>query len=74
MKRRKEIHLVHFSNVLPESNTGIFKTLAIWPVDLENNDEVECATLEWVEWFNDRRLLEPIRDVPLAEFERAVHD
>ena len=34
-----------------------------------NIDDVEFATLEWVDWFNSRRLLEPIGDIPLAEFE-----
>jgi hypothetical protein len=33
-----------------------------------NLDRVEYATLEWVDWFN-RRLLEPIGNIPLAEFE-----
>jgi transposase InsO family protein len=32
-------------------------------------DDVEYATLEWVDWFNHRRLLEPIGYVPPAEFE-----
>jgi putative transposase len=30
---------------------------------------VELATLEWVDWFNNRRLLEPIDHVPPTEFE-----
>jgi transposase InsO family protein len=34
-------------------------------------DEVEYATLEWVGWFNDRRLLEPIGNIPPAELEMA---
>ena len=34
-------------------------------------DEVESATLEWVDWFNHRRLLEPIGQVPPAELEAA---
>jgi hypothetical protein len=34
-------------------------------------DEVEYATLEWVDWFTHRRLLEPIGYVPPAEFETA---
>jgi transposase InsO family protein len=34
-----------------------------------NIDEVEYATLEWVDWFNNRRLLEPIGDIPPAEYE-----
>ena len=34
---------------------------------------LKYATLEWVDWFDDRRLLEPIGAVPLTEFERAYH-
>lgn len=34
-----------------------------------NSLEVEFATLEWVNWFNNRRLLEPIGNVPPAECE-----
>ncbi len=32
-------------------------------------EEVEYATLNWVDWFNRRRILEPIGDIPPAEFE-----
>ncbi len=32
-------------------------------------DEVEFATLEWVDWFNNRRLFGPIGYIPPAEFE-----
>jgi len=32
-------------------------------------DEVEYATLEWVHWFNNRRLIEPIGDNPPVEYE-----
>jgi transposase InsO family protein len=32
-------------------------------------EAVEFATLEWVDWFNHRRLLEPIGNVPPAEAE-----
>jgi transposase InsO family protein len=34
-----------------------------------NLETVEFATLEWVDWFNNRRLLEPIGNIPLAEAE-----
>ncbi|MGH8527517.1 MAG: hypothetical protein ACREXY_25900 [Gammaproteobacteria bacterium] len=34
---------------------------------------VEYATLEWVDWFNHRRLLEPIGDMPPVEFEAGYH-
>lgn len=35
----------------------------------KNVDDVEFAALEWFGWFNDRRLLEPIGDMPPAEYE-----
>ncbi len=37
-------------------------------------EEVEFATLEWVDWFNNRRLLEPIGDIPPAEFEAMYYE
>ena len=36
-------------------------------------DSVEYATLEWVDWFIDRRLLKPIGNMPLAEIEQAYY-
>jgi putative transposase len=36
-------------------------------------DEVEYATLEWVNWFNHRRLLQSIGDIPPAELEMAYY-
>lgn len=38
-----------------------------------NIEAVEFATLEWVDWFNNRRLLEPIGNVAPAEFEQAYY-
>jgi len=47
----------------------------IWPRgSWKNLEAVEYATLEWVDWFNNRRLLEPIGDIPPAEFEQAYYD
>ena len=37
-------------------------------------EEVEYATLEWVDWFNTRRLFEPILNIPTAEFERGYYE
>jgi transposase InsO family protein len=59
-------------NALAETIIGLYKTELIrrrgpW----RGIDDVEYATLEWVDWFNHRRLLEPIGDVPPAEFEAA---
>jgi putative transposase len=61
-----------FDNALAETIIGLYKTELIrrrgpW----KGMDEVEYATLEWVDWFNHRRLLEPIGHVPPAEFEAA---
>jgi putative transposase len=62
-----------YDNALAETMIGLYKTELIrrrgpW----KGIDDLEYATLEWVDWFNHRRLLEPIGDVPPAEFE-AVH-
>jgi transposase InsO family protein len=59
-----------YDNALAETIIGLFKTELIrkngpW----RNLEEVEFATLEWVDWFNHRRLLSSIGDVPPAEFE-----
>ena len=64
-----------YDNALAESVIGLFKTEVIrrrgpW----RNLESVEYATLEWVDWFNNRRLLEPIGNIPPAEFEQAYYD
>ena len=61
-----------YDNALAETIIGLYKTELIrrrgpW----KGMDEVEYATLEWVDWCNHRRLLEPIGHVPPAEFEAA---
>jgi len=44
----------------------------IWHLGpLRGVDQVEMETLIWVDWFNNRRLLEPIGDIPPREFEEA---
>jgi putative transposase len=63
-----------YDNALAETIFGLYKTELIrrsgpW----RSLEEVEFATLEWVDWFNNRRLLEPIGYVPPAEFE-AMYD
>lgn len=63
-----------YDNALAETNIGLFKTEVIhhrgpWM----GLDAVEYATLEWVDWFNNRRLLEPTGNVPPAERERAYY-
>lgn len=59
-----------YDNALAETINGLFKAEVIhrrgpW----RNFEAVECATLEWVGWFNNRRLPEPIGNIPPAEAE-----
>ena len=59
-----------YDNALAETINGLYKTELIrrrgpW----RNLEAVEFATLEWVDWFNNRRLLEPIGNIPPAEAE-----
>ena len=59
-----------YDNALAETIIGLFKAEVIhrrgpW----RSFEAVEYATLEWVDWFNHRRLLEPIGNVPPAEAE-----
>ncbi len=63
-----------YDNALAESIIGLYKTEVIrrrgpW----RGIEAVEYATLEWVDWFNNRRLLEPIGSVPPLEFEQAYY-
>jgi transposase InsO family protein len=63
-----------YDNALAETIIGLYKTEVIhhrgpW----RNIDAVEYATLEWVDWFNNRRLLEPIGNMPPVEFETAYY-
>ena len=59
-----------YDNALAETIIGLYKTEVIhhrgpW----KGREAVEYATLEWVDWFNNRRLLEPIGNIPPAERE-----
>ena len=66
-----------YDNALAETINGLYKTEVIrhprkgpW----RTIDEVEYATLEWVDWFNNRRLLEPIGNIPPVEFEKQYYE
>ncbi len=59
-----------YDNAMAESVIGLYKTEVIlrkgpW----KHSEDVEFKTLEWVDWFNNRRLLEPIGYVPPVEYE-----
>jgi hypothetical protein len=59
-----------YDNSLAETIIGLFKTGVIYRRGpWRHIDAVEYATLEWVDWFNHRRLLEPIGNVPRAEWD-----
>jgi transposase InsO family protein len=59
-----------YDNALAETINGLFKAEVIRPAGpWRNLEAVEFATLEWVDWFNHRRLLEPIGHIPPAEAE-----
>jgi transposase InsO family protein len=63
-----------YDNALAETVNGLFKTEVIrrrgpW----RSLEAVELATLEWVDWFNNRRLLEPLGNMPPAEAEERYY-
>lgn len=63
-----------YDNALAETVIGLFKTEVIHRCGPWRSFEaVEFATLEWVDWFNNRRLLEPIGNIPPAEAEQAYY-
>jgi transposase InsO family protein len=64
-----------YDNALAESVIGLFKTEVIQRLGpWRHLDNVEVATLTWVDWFNTRRLLEPIGYVPPAEYEAKYYE
>ena len=61
-------------NALAETVIGLYKTEVVrrrgpW----RNLEAVEFATLEWVDWFNNRRLFEPIGNIPPVEYEKLYY-
>ena len=63
-----------YDNALAESVIGLYRTEVIrargpW----RGLEDVEFATLEWVAWFNNSRLLEPTGHVPPAEHEETYY-
>ncbi|GAB3483419.1 hypothetical protein GCM10027398_41410 [Azotobacter salinestris] len=58
-----------YDNALAETINGLYKAEVIHRRSWQNREAVELATLEWVDWFNHRRLLEPIGNMPPAEAE-----
>jgi putative transposase len=64
-----------YDNALAETVIGLFKTEVIHPRGpWRSREAVEFATLEWVDLFNHRRLLEPIGNIPPDEAEARYYD
>ena len=63
-----------YDNALAETVNGLYKAELIHRLGpWKNRDNVEAATLDWVHWFNNRRILEPIGYIPPAEFEKLYY-
>ena len=63
-----------YDNALAETINGLYKAEVIhWRGQWRSLEAVEYATLEWVDWFNNRRLLEPIGNIPPAEVAAAYY-
>ena len=58
-----------YDNALAETINGLYKAEVIHRRSWPTRESVELATLKWVAWFNDHRLLEPIGYIPPAEAE-----
>jgi len=64
-----------YDNAMAESVIGLYKTELIRPGGpWRNVEQLELATLTWIDWFNNRRLLGPIGHVPPAEHEAVYYE
>ncbi|MEG2991540.1 MAG: IS3 family transposase, partial [Citrobacter sp.] len=62
-----------YDNALAESINGLYKAEVIHRQSWKNRQDVELATLDWVDWFNNRRLLERIGYVAPVEAEQTYY-
>lgn len=62
-----------YDNAMAESINGLYKAEVIHRRSWKNRAEVELATLTWVDWYNNRRLLERLGHIPPAEAEQAYY-
>ena len=62
-----------YDNALAETINGLYKAEVIHRRSWRNLEAVELATLDWVDWFNHKRLLGPIGNIPPAEAEAVYH-
>ncbi|WP_374001940.1 IS3 family transposase [Escherichia coli] len=62
-----------YDNAMAEIINGLYKAEVIHRKSWKNRAEVELATLTWVDWYNNRRLLERLGHTPPAEAEKAYY-
>ncbi|WP_252367320.1 IS3 family transposase, partial [Escherichia coli] len=62
-----------YDNAMAESINGLFNAEVIHRKSWKNRAEVELASLTWVDWYNNRRLLERLGHTPPAEAEKAYY-
>ncbi|AMG14139.2 TPA: IS3 family transposase [Shigella sonnei] len=62
-----------YDNAMAEIIKGLYKAEVIHRKSWKNRTEVELATLTWVDWYNNRRLLERLGHTPPAEAEKAYY-
>lgn len=62
-----------YDKALAETINGLYKAEVIYRQSWKSREAVELATLAWVDWFNHRRLLEPIGNIPPAEAEEKYY-
>lgn len=62
-----------YDNALGETINEHYKAEVIHRQRWKSRADVELATLVWVDWYNHRRLLEPIGNVPPAEAEKRYY-
>nr|WP_173399895.1 IS3 family transposase [Escherichia coli] len=62
-----------YDNAMAESINGLYKAEVIHRKSWKNRAEVQLATLTWVDWYNNRRLLERLGHTPPAEAEKAYY-
>lgn len=62
-----------YDNALAETINGLYKAEVIHRRSWKNREAVELATLDWVDWFNHKRLLGSIGNIPPAEAEAAYY-
>ncbi|MFA0925198.1 IS3 family transposase, partial [Xanthomonas fragariae] len=62
-----------YDNALAETINGLYKAEVIHRRAWRNRQDVELATLDWVDWYNHKRLLGSIGNIPPAEAEEAYY-